>query len=231
MSTRRRWLVPEVVQTSAMDCGPAVLAAGLAGFGIRARYDRLREACQTDVDGTSIDQIEQVARLLGLDAEQVMVPADHLFLPEAALLPALLVVRQPNGLTHFVLRLALPGATGAGHGPRRGAPLAVAPAVARRTVRPSALRTCRGLVRLGAVPRSAPASGQPPCLSRSRSGCRGADRQGGADARLAGAGPTGRRNSFGGDADAGWRRPLRSRSPQPAQLISRNDTRLSANHP
>jgi ATP-binding cassette subfamily B protein len=99
----RRWLVPEVVQTSSMDCGPAVLAAVLKGFGIPARYDRLREACQTDVDGTSIDMLEEVARQLGLDAEQVMLPADHLLMPEAAALPALLVVRQPGGLTHFVL--------------------------------------------------------------------------------------------------------------------------------
>jgi ATP-binding cassette subfamily B protein len=99
----RRWLVPEVVQTSSMDCGPAVLAAVLKGFGIPARYDRLREACQTDVDGTSIDMLEEVARQLGLDAEQVMLPVDHLLMPEADALPALLVVRQPGGLTHFVL--------------------------------------------------------------------------------------------------------------------------------
>ena len=52
------WLVPEVVQTSAMDCGPASLKALLEGFGGRASYGRLREACQTGVDGTSIDTLE-----------------------------------------------------------------------------------------------------------------------------------------------------------------------------
>src|SRR5262249_45082536 len=98
-----RWLVPEVVQTSAMDCGPAVLKAALQGFGIPVSYGRLREACQTDVDGTSIDTLEEVARQLGLDAEQVMLPMDHLLLPQTAALPALLVTRQPNGFTHFVL--------------------------------------------------------------------------------------------------------------------------------
>ena len=100
---RRRWLVPEVVQTSAMDCGPAVLKGLLEGFGIPVHYGRLREACQTDVDGTSIDVLEAVAGRLGLEAEQVMVPADHLLLPEAGALPAILVVRLPNGFTHFVL--------------------------------------------------------------------------------------------------------------------------------
>ena len=60
-SPRRRLLVPEVVQTSAMDCGPACLKALLEGFGITVSYGRLREACQTDVDGTSIDTLEVVA--------------------------------------------------------------------------------------------------------------------------------------------------------------------------
>jgi ATP-binding cassette subfamily B protein len=100
---RRRWLVPEVVQTSAMDCGPAVLKCLLEGFGIPVGYGRLREACQTDLDGTSIDVLEQVAGRLGLDAEQVMLPVDQLLLPEADALPAILVVRLPSGLTHFVL--------------------------------------------------------------------------------------------------------------------------------
>jgi ATP-binding cassette subfamily B protein len=99
----RRLLVPEVVQTSAMDCGPASLKALLEGFGIPASYGRLREACQTDVDGTSIDTIETTAVRLGLDAEQVIVPMDHLFEPEAANLPALLVVRRPNAAHHFVV--------------------------------------------------------------------------------------------------------------------------------
>ena len=101
--TRWRLFVPEVVQTSAMDCGPAVLKALLEGFGIRASYGRLREACQTDVDGTSIDVLEEVAGRLGLVAEQVMIPVDHLLVAEAAALPAILIVRLPNGLTHFVL--------------------------------------------------------------------------------------------------------------------------------
>ena len=67
-------LAPEVVQTSAMDCGPAALKCLLEGFGISVSYGRLREACQTDVDGTSIDTMEEVACQLGLDAEQVMIP-------------------------------------------------------------------------------------------------------------------------------------------------------------
>jgi ATP-binding cassette subfamily B protein len=99
----RGFFAPEVIQSSAMDCGPAALKSILDGWGIPVSYGRLREACQTDVDGTSIDTLEQILNQLGLHAEQVMIPADHLLLPEAEVLPALLVVRLASGLTHFVV--------------------------------------------------------------------------------------------------------------------------------
>jgi ATP-binding cassette subfamily B protein len=86
-----------------MDCGPAALKAILDGFNIPVNYGRLREACQTDVDGTSIDTLEDLAVQLGLEAEQVMLPVDHLLLPEAQALPAIVVVMLPNGMTHFLV--------------------------------------------------------------------------------------------------------------------------------
>ena len=101
--SEQRWLVPEVVQTSAMDCGPASLKCLLEGFQIPVSYGRLREACQTDVDGTSIDAIEVVANQLGIEAEQIMFPLDHIFLAEAAALPAMVVVHHSGGATHFVV--------------------------------------------------------------------------------------------------------------------------------
>jgi ATP-binding cassette subfamily B protein len=103
VSTRQRWLAPEVVQTSAMDCGPAALKCLLEGHGVPVSYGRLREACQTDVDGTSIDTIEVVANQLGLAVEQEIMPVDHLFLSAAKTLPAVVVVRHGNGATHFVV--------------------------------------------------------------------------------------------------------------------------------
>jgi ATP-binding cassette subfamily B protein len=101
--SKRHLFIPEVVQTSAMDCGPAALTALLAGHGLTVSYGRLREACQTDVDGTSIDRLETVAVQLGLNAEQILVPVDDLFLPETAMLPALVVVQQSGGALHFVV--------------------------------------------------------------------------------------------------------------------------------
>ncbi len=100
---KRRTLIPEVIQTSAMDCGPACLAALLAGHGVSASYERLREACQTDVDGTSIDTIEEAAVELGLAAEQRIVPVNHILLDDARALPAIAVMRQPDGSNHFVV--------------------------------------------------------------------------------------------------------------------------------
>ena len=99
----RRFFAPEVIQTSAMDCGPAALKCLLEGFGVGVSYGRLREACQTSVDGTSIDTLETLGTSLGLDAEQVMMPVDHLLLPEADALPAIVVTRLPSGLVHFVV--------------------------------------------------------------------------------------------------------------------------------
>ncbi|HEY2730744.1 MAG TPA: cysteine peptidase family C39 domain-containing protein, partial [Polyangia bacterium] len=106
----RRFWAPEVIQTSAMDCGPAALKCLLEGFAVPVSYGRLREACQTSVDGTSIDTLETLARTVGLDAEQVMMPADHLLLPESEALPAIVVVRLPSGLMHFVVVWRVHGA-------------------------------------------------------------------------------------------------------------------------
>ncbi|MCC6747179.1 MAG: ATP-binding cassette domain-containing protein [Deltaproteobacteria bacterium] len=100
---RRRFLAPEVVQTSAMDCGPAALKCLLDGLGRPVSYGRLREACQTDVDGTSIDTLEEVAQQLGLEAEQVVQPKDHVLSPALSNLPALVVTRLPTGATHFAV--------------------------------------------------------------------------------------------------------------------------------
>lgn len=99
----RKFFAPEVVQSSNLDCGPASLKSLLEGFGTHASYGRLREACQTGVDGTSIDTMETVANQLGLDAEQIILPLDHLLSGASEALPCVIVVRLPSGLTHFVV--------------------------------------------------------------------------------------------------------------------------------
>jgi ABC-type bacteriocin/lantibiotic exporter with double-glycine peptidase domain len=100
---RRRTIIPEVVQISATDCGPASIKSVFAGMGLELNYRVLREACQTDVDGTSIDTLEELSKQLGVDAEQVMLPIDHVFLKEAHALPAIIVTLTAGGRPHFIV--------------------------------------------------------------------------------------------------------------------------------
>ena len=99
---KRRFFAVEVVQTSTMDCGPAALKCLLEGYHVPVSFGRLREACQTDVDGTSINTIEDIAKDLGLMAEQALVPIDHVMLDSAKMLPAIVVVNRGSAL-HFVV--------------------------------------------------------------------------------------------------------------------------------
>lgn len=103
MSARRRRLAPEVVQASATDCGPASLQCIFEGFRVAADYERLREACCTGRDGTSIDALEDVAVAAGFDAEQILLPIDRALDALPSLLPSVLVMRQPAGALHFVV--------------------------------------------------------------------------------------------------------------------------------
>jgi len=100
---RPRLLVPQVVQTSGTDCGPACLTALARGFRLPAVYDRLRDACHTGRDGTAIGTLAELAGELGFEAREVMLPPDHLLEPLAGALPAVVVTRLPDGFTHFVL--------------------------------------------------------------------------------------------------------------------------------
>lgn len=100
---RRRSIIPEVIQISATDCGPASLKSLFAAMGVELNYRVLREVCQTDVDGTSIVTLDEVANQLGLDAEQVMLPLDHVMVPEAKALPAIIVTLSAGGRPHFVV--------------------------------------------------------------------------------------------------------------------------------
>lgn len=100
---RRPFLAPEVTQISSIDCGVAAMVCFLRGCGARVNYERLREACQTDVDGTSIDTLEDVAKHMGVDCVQHLLPLDS-FLAEARLrLPIIAVVTTPSGSPHFIV--------------------------------------------------------------------------------------------------------------------------------
>jgi ATP-binding cassette subfamily B protein len=100
---RRPWRVPLALQGSALDCGPAALHALLAGYGIAVDRQSLRAGCDVGLDGTSTNALEAAARRHGLDARQLLLPPDHLLLPAARALPAILVLRQDDLAAHFVV--------------------------------------------------------------------------------------------------------------------------------
>src|SRR6185295_18455158 len=99
----KSFFVTGVIHTSLRDCGPAALKAVLQGFAIAVDYDALRERCQTDVDGTSIDALAHLGAELGLESHEILVPRDHFLLPEADCLPAIVVTNSGGGLLHFLV--------------------------------------------------------------------------------------------------------------------------------
>jgi len=79
-----------------MDCGPVVLASLSQGLGIQASYPRLRDACHTSIDGTSIDDLESVASDLGLEVSQVMMPEEQVSLAKSDSFPVGVVTQLPE---------------------------------------------------------------------------------------------------------------------------------------
>jgi ABC-type bacteriocin/lantibiotic exporter with double-glycine peptidase domain len=99
---RRQFLAPECLQISSMDCGVAAVATLLAGYGVRASYERLRELCQTGVDGTSVDSLEVLCNSLGVEVIQHVVPVDLAHIAMEDRFPLIAVVSQVAHIPHFV---------------------------------------------------------------------------------------------------------------------------------
>ena len=92
----------EYLQISSIDCGPATAASVLASFGIPFHFNELRDFCQTGADGTSIESLVEVLAGYGIEAEQSLIPMEHLFVDDSPYLPCILVVHGGGG-AHFVL--------------------------------------------------------------------------------------------------------------------------------
>lgn len=59
--------------------------------------------CNTGIDGTSIDSIEAVAVAAGLDAVQMVVPAEQILAVPEEYFPGIVVTVLPDGFAHFVV--------------------------------------------------------------------------------------------------------------------------------
>ena len=62
-----------------------------------------------DEDGASIDDLEDVADKYGLDAAQIIAPAEHVLLSEPRMLPAIVIVDGPDDDQDFVVAWRLDG--------------------------------------------------------------------------------------------------------------------------
>jgi ABC-type bacteriocin/lantibiotic exporter with double-glycine peptidase domain len=98
----RSFFAPEFLQISSIDCGVASVACLLAAHGINISYERLRELCQTSVDGTSLDSLQELCRGLGVDMHQHIVPADVTVDVMDGRYPLLAVIGRGEIIPHFV---------------------------------------------------------------------------------------------------------------------------------
>jgi len=141
-----------------MDCGPASLKCLLEGFGISVSYGRLRKACQPDVDGTSIVAVEEAAIQLGLDAEQIVLPADHVLARRISGFARHRGCASSQWRDAFRRRLAAARSGGSAHGPLHQPALDFREEVFRRNIGSHAACCCRQLAcRAGSEPLLGPA--------------------------------------------------------------------------
>jgi hypothetical protein len=103
LSTVHSFEVPLVLQKANVDCGVATLQAMLNGYEIPTDYEKLRIQLKTDETGTNIDDMEEAALEYGLAVEQTVVPPEMIFLPEAQMLPSIVVVVNEQGNNRMLL--------------------------------------------------------------------------------------------------------------------------------
>ncbi len=94
--------VPEVRDTGS-GRATAALRAVLKAYGIAFDAATIERECKVDDDGASIDDLEDVAVKYGLEAGQIILPAEHVLLAEPTVLPAILVVDGPDETQEFVV--------------------------------------------------------------------------------------------------------------------------------
>lgn len=89
--------LPEVKDTGT-GRATAALRAALMAYGIPFDAAELERACDVDEDGASIDDLEDVANdRYGLEATQIILPAEHVLLAEPRTVPGILIVEGPEG--------------------------------------------------------------------------------------------------------------------------------------
>jgi hypothetical protein len=99
---------PEIKDTGS-GRATAALRSVLKAYGIAYDDATIQRECNVDDDGASIDDLEDVAVKYGLEAGSVIVPAEHVLLPEAKMLPAIVIVDGDEDSQDFVVAWRLDG--------------------------------------------------------------------------------------------------------------------------
>ncbi|APR78739.1 Lipid A export ATP-binding/permease protein MsbA [Minicystis rosea] len=87
---------PPEVRDTGRGSATAALRSVLTAHGIAFDAAALERECKVDDDGASIDDLEDVAEKYGLEARQIILPPEHVLLPEAKVLPAIVIVDGPG---------------------------------------------------------------------------------------------------------------------------------------
>ena len=87
----------------------AALRAALQAYGLPFDPATLERDCKVDEEGASLDDLEGAAGKYGLEAGLIIVPAEHLLLPEANMLPAIVIVQAPGDEEELLLVWRLDG--------------------------------------------------------------------------------------------------------------------------
>lgn len=90
-SRQRRFFLPHIGTDATFTPGLAMLKALLLGYHIPITDDELLQAKEAVDNSDSATSLQQLAQQFGLQLEQTLLPADHLYLPDA--LPALVLLR------------------------------------------------------------------------------------------------------------------------------------------
>ena len=101
----------KVRQHDNTDCAAACVASVCTHYGLRLPLLRIREACGTGPDGTSLQGIIDACGRLGMDAAGLRAKEKHITDLQEAVKPVILHLRKKNGWLHYVVLYALDDST------------------------------------------------------------------------------------------------------------------------
>lgn len=101
----------KVRQHDNTDCAAACVASVCAYYGLRLPLLRIREACGTGPDGTSLQGIIDACGKLGMDAAGLRAREKNITDLQEAVKPVILHLKKKNGWLHYVVLYALDDST------------------------------------------------------------------------------------------------------------------------